>query len=495
MKRGGADRIISGHRWDGYARGRMSTDWNLIELGDLGVLRFRGADAVRFLQGQVSNDTERLTVERSQLAGYHNPQGRTIAVLRLVQLEPDDVLAILPRELIATVAGRLAKFVLRAKVKIADDSAGWRVAGLVAPHVDGGGAASGVSAAGATRAGRIGAPSVGATGVASAGAASSGVSAAASAGASSSGVSGAAGNRPGGSDELNPDTAAAFEARATSWAAMQFQQASAVAATAGELSSAAAQLEVAESVVPLPTASALMLPDAVHSQSRSGGTVIVRVGALPARWLVISPADEATPISGCVVAGRDAWRLLDIADGESQVYAPTSEEFVAQMLNLDALDAIAFDKGCYTGQEVIARAHYRGRVKRRLQRFVSRGAAKLAVGESGQLADGRAFKVVEAVQLGDGRSEFLAVAPLVAGVAVEGGSSGQGAGAGTSTAAGAGGQGAETNTSVAAGAGGQGAGAGARVTAGAVPEAIAEPTRSAAVIDAEVLPLPYPLPE
>jgi len=41
---------------------------------------------------------------------------------------------------------------------------------------------------------------------------------------------------------------------------------------------------------------------------------------------------------------------------QPQVYASTSEEFVAQMLNLDVLNAIAFDKGCYTGQEVIARA-------------------------------------------------------------------------------------------------------------------------------------------
>jgi folate-binding protein YgfZ len=439
----------------------MSTDWNLIELGDLGVLRFRGADAVRFLQGQVSNDTERLSVERSQLAGYHNPQGRAIALLRLVQLEPDDVLAILPRELIATVAGRLGKFVLRAKVKIADESAGWRVAGLVAPHLEGGGAArvsvAGAASAGAASSGASGgarseASSSGASGAARSEASSSGASGGARSAVSSSGASGAAGNGPGSSDELNPDTTAAFEARAKSWAATQFQQASAVAATAGELSSAAAQLEEAESVVPLPLASALMLPDAVHSQSRSEGTVIVRVGVLPARWLVISPAGEATPISGCVVADRDTWRLLDIGDGESQVYAATSEEFVAQMLNLDALDAIAFDKGCYTGQEVIARAHYRGRVKRRLQRFVSRGAAKLAVGESGQLADGRAFKVVEAVQLRDGRCEFLAVAPLVAAAATD-------------------------------------------VTAGAAPDTIAEPTRSAAVIDAEVLPLPYPLPE
>jgi hypothetical protein len=93
----------------------------------------------------------------------------------------------------------------------------------------------------------------------------------------------------------------------------------------------------------------------------------------------------------------------------------TSEEFVAQMLNLDVLDAIAFDKGCYTGQEVIARAHYRGRVKRRMQRFVSREPVRLTPGDSGQLADGRSFKVVLAAQLDDGRCDFLAVAPLVSG--------------------------------------------------------------------------------
>jgi folate-binding protein YgfZ len=483
----------------------MSTDWNLIELGDLGVLRFRGADAVKFLQGQVSNDVERLSAERSQLAGYHNPQGRVIALLRLVQLAPDDVLAILPRELIGTVAARLVKFVLRAKVKIADESAGWRVAGLVAPHVG----ATGVGAVGAAGVGRVGASSamsVSASGASAAGATSGvgassmGASGVGVSGSASAGAPGAAGTGSGASEELNADTAAEFEARATSWAVAQFQQASAAAAAAGELSSAAAQLEEAESVVPLPTASALMLPDAVNSQSRSGASAIVRVGAAPARWLVISPAGEAAPLGGCVAADRDAWRLLDIADGEAQVYAATSEEFVAQMLNLDALDAIAFDKGCYTGQEVIARAHYRGRVKRRLQRFVSRGAvAKLAIGESGQLADGRAFKVVEAARLADGRWEFLAVAPLAVG-AVEGAaevaSNGAGAQSGSSN-----GQGVSATAS-AGPSGGATAGVGAGKSAvagigatGAARDAVAEPTRSAAVIDAEVLPLPYPLPE
>jgi folate-binding Fe-S cluster repair protein YgfZ len=83
------------------------------------------------------------------------------------------------------------------------------------------------------------------------------------------------------------------------------------------------------------------------------------------------------------------------------------------MLNLDVLGAIAFDKGCYTGQEVIARAHYRGRVKRRMQRFLSHGPVHLAIGDTAQLVDGRTFKVVEAAQLANGRCEFLAVAPVV----------------------------------------------------------------------------------
>src|SRR5262249_49883278 len=116
---------------------------------------------------------------------------------------------------------------------------------------------------------------------------------------------------------------------------------------------------------------------------------------------------------------RGLWHRLDIEQGQPQVFAATSEEFVAQMLNLDALDAIAFDKGCYTGQEVIARAHYRGRVKRRMQRFTSREPVLLAPGESGQLADGRSFKVVLAAQLLDGRCDFLAVAPLAGGEGAE----------------------------------------------------------------------------
>jgi folate-binding protein YgfZ len=116
---------------------------------------------------------------------------------------------------------------------------------------------------------------------------------------------------------------------------------------------------------------------------------------------------------------RATWQRLEVAAGQPQVYAATSEEFVAQMLNLDSVGGIAFDKGCYTGQEVIARAHYRGRVKRRMQRFVSREPCQLSPGDSGQLTDGRTFKVVLSAQLADGRCDFLAVTSTVGSDATE----------------------------------------------------------------------------
>jgi tRNA-modifying protein YgfZ len=277
----------------------MHGTWSQVRHERLGVLRASGADVMSFLQGQLSNDVRLLGADRALLAGYHNPQGRVIALLRLVLLAREEVLAILPRELIAPVLSRLGKFILRAKVKLADESPAWNITGILAP------------------------------------------------------AAGAAAPPP--LDERLPDAAGGLVQRADSFA---------------------------------------MCVEAA------------------ARWLLIAPAGAASGVPGCEAAPAVLWQRAAIAAGEPQVYGNTSEEFVAQMLNLDVLGAIAFDKGCYTGQEVIARAHYRGRVKRRLQRFVSRGALTLQAGAAGTLGDGRAFKVVEAAPLPDGRCEFLAVAPL-----------------------------------------------------------------------------------
>lgn len=63
--------------------------------------------------------------------------------------------------------------------------------------------------------------------------------------------------------------------------------------------------------------------------------------------------------------GAGCWDWLNIQAGIPDVTPPTVEAFVPQMLNLDLLDGINFKKGCYTGQEIVARTHYLGKVKRR----------------------------------------------------------------------------------------------------------------------------------
>ena len=66
-------------------------------------------------------------------------------------------------------------------------------------------------------------------------------------------------------------------------------------------------------------------------------------------------------------AGSEStWRRLQILAGLGRIEAPTIEQFVPQMLNYDITGHVSFNKGCYTGQEVVARLHYRGRPKRRL---------------------------------------------------------------------------------------------------------------------------------
>ena len=153
----------------------------------------------------------------------------------------------------------------------------------------------------------------------------------------------------------------------------------------------------------------------VAALRQAGELRVFARGATGRRWIALQRADlpdpfAAIPAAGGDVGDADAWTRLEIADGLPQLSLATRGEFVAQMLNLDLLGGIAFDKGCYTGQEVIARAHYRGRVKRRAQRFASADpASSWPPGASGRLADGRRFQIVVSAATVDGGSEWLAV--------------------------------------------------------------------------------------
>ncbi|MFW6094423.1 MAG: YgfZ/GcvT domain-containing protein [Pseudomonadota bacterium] len=88
------------------------------------------------------------------------------------------------------------------------------------------------------------------------------------------------------------------------------------------------------------------------------------------------------------------WFASLAADGIPLVSAPVSDTFLPQMLDLDALGAIDFEKGCYLGQEVVARAQHRGQVKRRLARLAWAGAPAPEPGAEITDPDARAVGVV-----------------------------------------------------------------------------------------------------
>lgn len=105
-----------------------------------------------------------------------------------------------------------------------------------------------------------------------------------------------------------------------------------------------------------------------NSITLDGGMVAWRAPSRVCRVIVAGPTPSVTKayesLSELPVGDPHAWRLQDILAGLPEILPPTQDKFVAQMLRLDDLGAISFTKGCYTGQEVIARTHYLGKVKR-----------------------------------------------------------------------------------------------------------------------------------
>lgn len=84
--------------------------------------------------------------------------------------------------------------------------------------------------------------------------------------------------------------------------------------------------------------------------------------------------------NACRAADTQAWLLQDIEAGVPMIESATSDQFLPQMLDLDRLGGLSFDKGCYPGQEVIARLRYRGAVKQRLHRGYMRESMLPAAG-------------------------------------------------------------------------------------------------------------------
>ncbi|AOE86866.1 aminomethyltransferase [Pseudomonas sp. TCU-HL1] len=125
----------------------------------------------------------------------------------------------------------------------------------------------------------------------------------------------------------------------------------------------------------------LDLPQTADSVAREGNLIALR---LPdGRAELWAPRAEAATLEARLaaqlpLAPLDAWLLAQVRAGIGQVVGTTRELFIPQMINLQALGGVSFKKGCYTGQEIVARMQYLGKLKRRLYRLA------LAEGEAPQ---------------------------------------------------------------------------------------------------------------
>jgi folate-binding protein YgfZ len=118
-----------------------------------------------------------------------------------------------------------------------------------------------------------------------------------------------------------------------------------------------------------------------------------------------------TPIESRVeLADARVWRWLDIRGGVPLVTAATQDQFIPQMTNLELIGGVSFEKGCYTGQEVVARAQHLGNVKRRM--FLANVPVSAQAGDalfSDDLGEQSSGMVVNAEASPDGAYDLLAV--------------------------------------------------------------------------------------
>ena len=245
----------------------------ITDLGSRALIAASGADAAALLQGQLTNDIEKVTGTRSQLSAWCSVKGRVLALFRIWRSGEVYYLE-MPADLLESVLTRLRRYVLRAAVLLEDRSRDSAI--------------------------RIG-------------------------------VSGT---------------------------------------------------RVAESMRevfgPLPGS-----PD--ETRPFPGATIIRLRGETP-RFQICASFDRATALwercrRSATPVADSAWTLLDIRAGVASIPATLSERFLPQMLNLQALNGLSFSKGCYSGQEVVARAQYLGRLKRRLYRATVRTSAPVSPGD------------------------------------------------------------------------------------------------------------------
>lgn len=170
------------------------------------------------------------------------------------------------------------------------------------------------------------------------------------------------------------------------------------------------------SAATLLTAAGVGHPPEVMGVASADSIQVIRV--TESAYLLAVPADQAPILfdrlvaAGGQAAGTAAWQAGAVAAGLPLITLPTQEEFVAQMLNYELIGGVSFNKGCYPGQEIVARTQYLGKLKKRMYRVRLGADAQPSPGQdlyAPDFADQSAGKLVNVVPAAEGGFEALAV--------------------------------------------------------------------------------------
>ena len=151
------------------------------------------------------------------------------------------------------------------------------------------------------------------------------------------------------------------------------------------------------------------------------GVTMLRRPGEPARFICLGAADKLITLWQTLApdtraVGASPWDLLEIRAGIPNISSGSVEAFVPQMVNLQLIDGVNFQKGCYPGQEIVARMQYLGKLKRRMYRMHTDAAQLPATGTALYSPDSAsaqgAGKVVRAALAPEGGSELLVVAEV-----------------------------------------------------------------------------------
>lgn len=124
--------------------------------------------------------------------------------------------------------------------------------------------------------------------------------------------------------------------------------------------------------LPEPSTLSIPLPEKHFETSHHNTLSVIRLPNHKPRYLIIGNTEASIDFwNACsntpnTRASSALWRYLDLSAGLPWFEADQSEQYIPQMLNIDKLGGISFNKGCYTGQEIVARTHYLGKNKREI---------------------------------------------------------------------------------------------------------------------------------